>query len=287
MQKFLVGPSVGGASITFGAVRYLIRTVGEGLDPLWQYMNEHPSDNAISESNGSVGYVDKDLFSPLMSAWWKHFKSHRHIPDGREFDFDTNISDDSELAFLWGEHAEMRKMLIPFIERLEGEFAEFDRLNGKTPLRVVEVPDGYYCIVADDYETGCEYVEEISRTWGAMHDDEYRAVAAVRKFVAHDASKHDWYEEDKVYSLGGSILLVLSGKYGAARCTIGDGNTRYLFLRKNEYYCATEEHPEKTTFEINNIPSSKFALDEPFVDGDRALAYAKLVGLLESCAGKE
>ena len=40
MQKFLVGTNIGGAAISFGAVKYLIRKCGEGLDPLWQALTK-------------------------------------------------------------------------------------------------------------------------------------------------------------------------------------------------------------------------------------------------------
>jgi hypothetical protein len=288
MQKFLVCPAIGGAAISFAAVKYLIRECGDGIDPLYRYMNDHPGEH-VSESGGKVGFPGEGLYSPLLTEWWRLFSSRR-ITHGQELTFDDLVSDTTTLSFLWGEVARIRDMLVPFIERLDGHYAMFDIMNDKTPLRIVEVPDGYYCGVTEDSETGCEFVEEYPRIWHARSDDEYMAIAAVKRFVAHDASKGDWYQELKVYDLstgGCGIRLVLSGKYGAARCVNGEGETKYLFLTRNEYYRATEDHPEKTIFEINDLAETRFTNSDPFVDADRVSAYARLVGLLEADAHTE
>ena len=287
MQKFLVCPAAGGASISFAAVKYLIRECGEGLDPTWQYMNDHLGEH-VSESGGKVGFPGEGLYSPLLTEWWKQFK-RRRADNVAGLTFAGLVSDNSTLSFLWAEAACIRKMLVPFIERLAGHYAMFDLMNNNTPLRIVEVPDGYYCGVTEDSETGCEFVEEYPRIWHARSDDEYMAIAAVKQFVAHDASKGDWYQELKVYDLstgGCGIKLVLSGKYGAARCINGEGEKKYLFLTRNEYYKATEDHPERVIFEINNLVESRFTPDNTFVDAKEAVAYAKLVALLEDDAKK-
>lgn len=282
MQKFLVCPAIGGAAITFEAVKYLVKNYGEGIDPIFEVLNRNP--DGISDSHGQVGFVEQDLYSPLLTEWWRLFKS-RHTSASKEFTFAENVTDSSELPFLWGDYAGIRNMLIPFIERMEGHYVMFDKLNNDTPLRVVEVPDGYYCGISEDPETGCEFVEEYPRLWHARSDDEYKFIALVKRFVAHDASTHDWYVDDKVYDIstvGGVVTIVLSGKYGAARCKNDDGEVKYLFLRKNEYYKATGEHPERVIFEINDLIESRFSLNDPFKDADAVLAYARLVTLLEN-----
>ena len=284
MQKFLVCPVPGGASLTFAAVKYLIKTCGEGIDPLFQYMNEHPGEH-VAESDGQIGYPGEGLYSPLLTEWWKQFKRRR--ADAAGLTFAGLVSDNSTLSFLWAEAADIRKMLVPFVERLEGRYAMLDLMNNNVPLRVVDVPDGFCCGVTEDSETGCEFVEEYPRLWHARSDDEYKFIAQVKKFITRDASKQDWYEEGKVYDIGtvdGKVMLVLSGKYGAARCVNGEGDVKYLFLKKNEYYRATEEHPERVIFEINNLVESRFTPNYTFVDAKEAVAYAKLVVLLEDDA---
>lgn len=138
MQKFLVCPAVGGAAITFAAVKYLVKNYGEGIDPIFEVLNRNP--DGISDSHGQVGFVEQDLYSPLLTEWWRLFKS-RHTSASKEFTFAENVTDSSELPFLWGDYAGIRNMLIPFIERMEGHYVMFDKLNNDTPLRVVEVPD--------------------------------------------------------------------------------------------------------------------------------------------------
>lgn len=282
MQKFLVCPAVGGAAITFEAVKYLIKEYGEGIDPIFEALNRNP--DGISESYGQVGFAEQELYSPLLTEWWRLFKSRR-TPASKEFTFTETVTGSSELPSLWGFYAGIRNMLIPFIERMEGHYTMFDKLNNDTPLRVVEVPDGYYCGIAEDPESGCEFVEEYPRLWHARSDDEYKFIALVKRFVAHDASKHDWYADGNVYDIstvGGVVTIVLSGKYGAARCKNDDGEVKYLFLRKNEYYMATAEHPWRVIFEINDLIESRFSLNDPFKEADAVLAYARLVTLLDN-----
>ena len=284
MQKFLVCPAIGGAAITFGAAKFLVRHCGEGIDPAWQYMNENPG-LRVTESHGQVGYVGRDIYSPLLTEWWRLFRMSRAKASG-SFTFGDNVCDKSELTFLWGDYAGIRDMLLPFVERLDGDYATFDQLNNNTPLRIVEVPDGYYCGISEDPETGCEFVEEHSMIWHARFDEEYAAIAKVRRFCAHDASTADWYEDGHVYDLDG-VSLVLSGVYGAARLSTREDGAKYMFLKRNEYYRATPEHPWKCAFEINDLHESKFRLSRTFTDAGDAVAYARLVTLLEdACRGK-
>lgn len=287
MQKFLVCPAVGGAAISFAAVKYLIRECGDGIDPLYRYMNDHPGEH-VSESGGKVGFPGEGLYSPLLTEWWRLFSSRR-ITHGQELTFDDLVSDTTTLSFLWGEVARIRDMLVPFIERLDGHYAMFDIMNDKTPLRIVEVPDGYHCGVTEDPETGCEFVEEYPKIWHARDDDDYAFIAAVKKFCAHDASKHDWYNEHEVYDLRtdrGTVSLVLSGKYGVARCTNAEAEVKYMFIRKNEYYRPTDDHPEKAIFEICNLVQNRFSVQPVLVDAEQVLEYARLTALLETHAQK-
>lgn len=278
MQKFLVGPNVGGAAITFGAVKYLIRKCGEGLDPLWQAMNENPG-WPILESHGEVGFVEQDLFSPLLTAWWKYFKGSKTTTE--EFLFDGNVRDNSEIGFLYGESSDLRGILIPFIERLEGNFAEFDKANNDTQLRVVEVPDGFFCGVSEDPETGCEVVEEYPKMWHARYDSEYRILAEIKKFCYRDASTTDWFEDGKVYQLADSLKIVLSGNYGVALCKTDERGWYYLFLAKNTYYRTVGDRP-KVVFEIVDEHEAKFGLLETFKEAAKVDAYVALIAKIRS-----
>jgi len=289
MQKFLVCPAVGGASVTFGALLYLIKTHGDGLDPLYRYMAEHP-DEKLSESQGEVGYPEHGLSSPLLTAWWKLFTGSRPRPvNGNPPAFADTVHEYSELHCLWGDNGNIRCMLVPFVERCCGDYRLLDRHNNNTPLRIVEVPDGYHCGVTEDPETGCEFVEEYPKIWHARDDDDYAFIAAVKKFCAHDASKHDWYNEHEVYDLRtnrGTVSLVLSGKYGVARCTNAEAEVKYMFIRKNEYYRPTDDHPEKAIFEICNLVQNRFSVQPVLVDAEQVLEYARLTALLETHAQK-
>lgn len=275
MQKFLVGPDVGGAAISFGAAKYLVQQCGEGIDPLWQDINEHP-DWKISESHGEVGFVEKSVFSPLLTAWWKYYSGSKTCD--KEFTFDDNVTDSSEISFLYGESRDMRTVLIPYIERLDGNFYVFDHENNGTPLRIVEVPDGYFCGVMEDPETGCECVEEYPRMWHARYDDEYRVLAEIRKFCYRDAENTVWFEDGKVYELE-HAKIVLSGDSGVALCNAGDRGEFYLFLTKNTYYRATDDRP-RVVFEVVDEHESRFGLPEPFKPAKRIDSFVALIAKL-------
>ena len=274
MQKFLVGPGIGGAAISLGAVKYLVRTCGEGLDPVWEYMNTHP-DEKVDESNGEVGFVSKDLFSPLLTEWWRLYRMGHH--SDRELAFE-DIADEAEISFLYGEYNSIRDSLIPFVERLKGQYDVLDMENGDTPLRIVEVPDGYFCGVVDDPETGCEVVEEYPRIWHARYDGEYRCLAELKKFCWRDASDTSWLEEDKVYELG-HARVAFHGDYGVAQCHVVDRNDSYLFLRKNEYHHAVGDRP-KVVFEVRDEHESRLPFTNAFRDIGEVETYARLVALL-------
>ena len=288
MQKFLVCQAVGGASVTFGALAFLIKDYGDGLDPTHMAMNECPG--KVTESDGRIGYPARGVFSPLLTKWWTCYsEQYARLHDGERLEFGA-VKDDSCIRLRMANASEIRDMLVPYVERMRGHYAMLDELNGGTPLRVVEVPDGYLCTVLEDPETGCEYVEELRRVWNTRSDDEYRFIANVQGFIARDASKHDWYEEDTLYDLStvrGRVGLVISGKYGVARCETDEGNVTYLFIRRNEYYRATPDHPEKVMFEIVGLNQCALVTENPFKDAEEVLAYAKLALELENELGKK
>lgn len=277
MQKFLIGTGIGGAALSFGALCYLIKHYGKDLDPIYQAMNDNPLRKIVANSDGEVGFPG-ECYSPLLTAWWKHYRERHN--SAKDFDFETNVSPQSELSYLNGESGKLRDMVIPFIERLDGEYAEFDDANNDTPMRIIEVPDGYFCGILEDPETGIECVEEYPQTWCAMSDPEYRCLSAIRKFVHRDAEDDSWYQDDKVYDIGGGVRIAFHENVALAYCTDMEGEDKYVFLRKNEYYIATEDHP-KVVFEVQGIQRTKLIFNTVFHDASDFEGYACLVPLLK------
>lgn len=263
MQKFVVGPGIGGAHLTWYGAKTLVFKYGLGIDPLYGL-----DEGMLFESHGQVGI--NDIFSDLLSTWWQ--KYHERYSDKT---FDSLESDDT-LLIGYGDD-DIREKLIPFIEAMQGDYAEFDEANDCCPLRVVEVPEGYQCIIVPDPEMGCETVQEVARMWPVPHDDEWRAILTVRKFC-HDIEMHPEkpIEDRKVYG-GFGVSMVFQGDYGVARILNGE----YLFLKKNTYYTATDDHG-KECFEILGDKPNKFTMERPVHDGQSVRTYVKLINILES-----
>ena len=262
MQKFLVGPGIGGAHLTWKGVKTLVFKFGMGIDLLYGF-----NPDMLFESYGQVGI--NDMFSPLLSLWWQKF--HERYSD-KAFGM---LEDDYTLRLGYGDD-DIREKIIPFIEAMQGDYAEFDEANDDCQLRVVEVPEGYQCIIVEDPEMGCETVQEAARMWPVPRDDEWRAILAVRRFC-HDAEMHPEARiEDRIpYSCVGVTMMFL-GDYGVARSTKGD----YMFLKKNTYYKANDDHG-KECFEIIGDRPNRFITERPVKDGEAVLAYAELVDLME------
>lgn len=280
MQKFLIGTGIGGAALSFGALCYLIKTCGEGLDPIYRVLSRNPAlqNQILATKDGVVGFLG-DCYSPLLTAWWKHYRDMHHSE--KDFKFEGNVFPESEISFLHGDAGELRDMAIPFIERLEGVYAEFDEANNGTPMRVVEVPDGYFCGIMEDPETGIECVEEYPQTWQSMSDEEYRCLAAIRKFAGREADDGSWYKDDTVYEIGRDVRIAFHGNVALAYCSdMGDDEPKYVFLRKNEYYIATKDHP-KVVFEVQGIQRSKLIFNTVFHDASDFEGYAYLMQIVK------
>lgn len=266
MQKFVVGPGIGGAHLTWYGAKTLVFKYGLGIDPLYGL-----DEGMLFESHGQVGI--NDCFSPLLSAWWECYHTY-NTSDAFE-----QLEDDDSISLQWGPGSDMRKMLIPFIESMEGDYAEFDSANDDCMLRVVEVPDGYQCIVMEDPEMGCETVQEVARMWPVPDDGEWKDILSVRKFC-RNAEMHP--EEPILdmhrYECRG-VTLLFTGDYGVARRKNGD----FMFLEKSTYYRATEDHG-KECFEIVGDRPNRFRMDRPVHGAEAVLAYMKLVKYLEDNA---
>ena len=263
MQKFVVGPGIGGAHLTWKGVKTLVYKYGMGLDPLYGYRL-----GDLFESFGRVGI--NDIFSPLLSAWWQRYYSCNTDANFEE------LEDDDSVHLGYGDD-ELRERLIPFIEAMQGDFADFDEANDDTQLRVVEVPEGYQCIIVEDPEMGCETVQEVSRMWPVPPDDEWRAIIAVRRFCSDAEKNPDAKIEDRIPYPCVGVTMMFLGDYGVARLSKGD----YLFLKKNTYYKANDDHG-KECFEIVGDRLNMFITERPVKDRKAVLAYAELVNLMET-----
>ena len=278
MQKFVVSPSIGGASITWAAVKYLVKLVDDNDMPLDAGCSLDIGE--LAESRGEVGYPEEGTFSPLLSAWWTCYKdSHKDA----EFD---KLADDDSVYMGCFYSKSLRAKLLPFIETLAGDYDTLDSLNDGCELRVVEVPDGYQCGVVEDPESGCEVVEEFPQIWVAMKDDEYRFLRAVREVCETASINRTWEKEtpsivyDWTDRKGYHTKVAINGEYGMAKCVKGD-SVSYLFLKKNTYYTATADHG-KECYEIVGDKENKFRLPVIFHGEERVKAYFALAKLLET-----
>jgi hypothetical protein len=263
MQKFLIGPDICGASVSFGALCYLIRTVGDGLDLLHSYMKEHP-DEPLGESSGKVGYPALNLYSPLLTQWFEMMEDVQF----------SDVRPDTSLHCLYGAKDAIRDSLLPFVERLEGDYTGLDAANNGSQLRIVEVPDGYFCGVTSDSDTGSESVQEYSNVWNAMDDREYRALNEVRKFCNGGQAEGKWPESGVIHELG-SAKLAVDGDLAVARIINRHGKPEYMFLSKNHYYCARNGRPA-VLFEVEGMANHRVCSHTVFRDNS-VETYARLV----------
>lgn len=111
-----------------------------------------------------------------------------------------------------------RNMLIPFVETLEGNYAELDEVNDGCRLRLVEVPYGHSCYISEDSELGTEFVEEWPESWRAPQDERMKVSIALDKMLCgYKYSQENSYieNEDK------SIQCAFTEKYGLAKTPLG------------------------------------------------------------------
>ena len=272
MQKFVVGPGIGGASISWGAAKYLVQM--NKSDPVYGAKPDEIGCSPINEKEGDVGVLEKDLFSPLLSAWW-----HKYVERFPETRF-VELDDAADLFLGTWSGSPVRELLVPYLDCLNGDYARLDTLNGGVELRIAEVPEGYQCGVIEDPDTGCEVVEEYPRIWHALPDDEYRFVRLVRNFCSSaERDPGEFARQDFVYEISG-LKIALHGDYGMAKCRMNDGGCSYLLLKKNTYYCATEDHG-KECYEILGDRENKFSLPRLFRGDEEMKAYFSLLKLLE------
>ena len=280
MQKFVVSPSIGGASITWAAVKYLARLIGGDNDDTPLDLAFEIKDEELGEAHGTIGNLDKDIFSPLLTVWWSFYKEYH-----KDAEF-AQLNEDDSVYLGCYYSGDLRKKLLPFIEVLGGDYRMLDSLNDGCELRVIEVPDGYQCGVTGDPETGCEVVEEYPRIWVTMKDDEYRFLRTVRDVCDKISKERAWEGKegpvvayDWTDAMGFHTKVAVDGVYGVAKC-MKDGNVSYLYLKKNTYYTATDDHG-KECYEIVGDKENKFRFNVVFHEGDEVRAYFSLIKALE------
>ena len=260
MQKFVIGPGIGGAYVTWRGVKALVFEHGEGLDPLYGYGTE----DLLYESHGQVCIHDR--FSPLLTEWFKLF--HETDPDTA---LENIEPDDSINLGYCTEH--IREMLLPFIESLEGDYEQFDQENDGNELRIVEVPDGYDCRVYQEDETGCESVQECSKMWLAPKDDVWKDILSVRKFCKQ--FEKEPAREGYVYTYKDVQIAFMDG-YGIAQRKNGE----VMFLKKNTYYRATDDHGT-VCYDIEGDRPNKFSEHKIIRRPEEMKAYFELMHLIE------
>ena len=260
MQKFVIGPGIGGAYVTWRGVKSLVFEHGEGLDTLYGYGTE----DLLYESHGQVCIHDR--FSPLLTEWFKLF--HETDPDTAL----KNIEPDDSINLGYcTEH--IREMLLPFIESLEGDYEQFDKENDGNELRIVEVPDGYDCRVYQEDETGCESVQECSKMWLAPKDDVWKDILSVRKFCKQ--FEKEPAREGYVYTYKDVQIAFMDG-YGIAQRKNGE----VMLLKKNTYYRATDDHGTEC-YEIEGDHPNKFSVPKITRSPEEMKAYFELMHLIE------
>ena len=167
---------------------------------------------------------------------------------------------------------EFRSLLIPFIEKLNGDFSELDNINDGHLLRIVEVPYGHDCQISSDSETGYEYVEECHETWHAPQDDDLKCRIALEKMLV--GYKYD-KEHSFIESEDKSIQCVFTEKYGLAKTPIG-----YCPLKQYTYVAwprAKDNVATKYEPMLNHVNSSLVHyVVLPTIPADEFVAYVEL-----------
>lgn len=170
-----------------------------------------------------------------------------------------------------------RNLLIPFVETLEGNYAELDEVNDGCFLRLVEVPYGHSCHISADSELGTEYVEEWHESWRAPQDLRLQFSIALDKMLrGYEYIQENSYieNEDK------TIQCVFTEKYGLAKTPLG-----YCPLKQYTYYAGPHAKDKaEPTYEpvLNHVNESPFHHEVlPTIPSDDFAAYMELYRKLE------
>lgn len=213
MKQFLIGTSLGGASITHQAWKYLVT------------------------NHLTVNHEDMGAFDIYESMWDTYAKKYEGYYD--------NTKDELEIPTY--DLTEIRNILLKMIADLHYDYTELDKLNNGVTLRIVEIPDdgAEYKIGSGEY--GSEFVEQVHRFYTSTPDWYVRAKYLIKTFTK------DINEESLTYDVitNDGIRYAIDGDYGIAEATDDHDRQFYFLLHKVHYYKETLEHP-KVCYEILN-----------------------------------
>ncbi len=285
MQQFLIGPGIGGAKLTKAALEYIICR-HRRRDNLTFEMSPYTKPNGETEDYVWVYYPDSDRCEcePLYTEWWNIYKKFYKT----EF---KDVPSDGMISLPFMGVSDIRDLIVmylvldpynPFIPKDVAE--KMDKLNGGYELRVVEVPDGYQCLITDDQDYGTESVQECARIWNADIDadgftkQQIKNFAYIESLSATTDRFPDTITVDGATTVGEPIIFkdLVIAKKGERAVVYSKLNDKVAFLKKAEYFRDTLDHPIKW-FEIVGEVTNKFQTNTLFHDISELYDYYDLV----------
>jgi hypothetical protein len=285
MQQFLIGPGIGGAKLTKAALEYIICR-HRRRDNLTFEMSPYTKPNGETEDYVWVYYPDSDRCEcePLYTEWWNIYKKFYKT----EF---KDVPSDGMISLPFMGVSDIRDLIVmylvldpynPFIPKDVAE--KMDKLNGGYELRVVEVPDGYQCLITDDQDYGTESVQECARIWNADIDadgftkQQIKNFAYIESLSATTDRFPDTITVDGATTVGEPIIFkdLVIAKKGERAVVYSKLNDKVAFLKKAEYFRDTLDHPSKW-FEIVGEVTNKFQTNTLFHDISELYDYYDLV----------
>lgn len=268
MQRFLVGPGMGGAKLTKAAIEFIIKK---------NSVSQIDSFSDDGYGNVFVSYVNPERMptcDALYTEWYKHYCSvHQAIPLDQ---IKPNKLIDLPI------HSDIRDLVIMYMVNslydslLPREYIEeLDQLNNGYELRIIEVPDGYHCHIVNDMECGYESVEEFSRMWVVGHDSESFTKQQIKRFAKIYA---DGFRIKNLDQFGvGEFMDLLIVVQDNRAVVFSKLSKQFAFLKKTTYHTANNDHP-KEWFEIIGDINFKYQTVPLFFDVESVQEYYDLVG---------
>lgn len=289
MQRFLIGPSIGGAKLTKAAVEYIIR-YERGLHRSITFemaidVNNHDEKFENVYANYTDSNEGRYVYEPLYTEWWRIY---RHYHENVKFE---DVPSDAMIDLPTMGVSEIRDLIMmylvksPYGSTISKELAsELDKLNNGYELRIVEVPDGYQCIIMDDQEYGTEAVHECTKMWNADQDNDGFSKQQIKEFAYYESQSNgksvfpDTIIVNGATTVGDPIVYkdLIIAKKGDRAVVYSKLNGKLAFLKRNKYYCETAGHPIEW-FEIVGDELNKFQLHQIFHDFETIHEYYSLI----------
>lgn len=264
MKTFLLSPSMNGYSITDDAAMY--------LDWIWlrHAINDVDAEEYFEQlADLKKGYrPDIDDFEVFKTHVKKEEDRDRYVWDGKDGWLCLAMTNKHKADF-----SQRRDELIPLVRLLHYDYAELDKLNNGTELRLIDVPDDAPVYI--DYETEffTEHLSMKTPLYTYPNDRADRARYLINTFV-NDV----WNHTTGTFEFKG-ITFILNDHYGIAKY-VDKHAENYILLRKVTYY------NKKPTFEIVELKDGQevsafthkityFMLDKDMMDSF-AQMYAKM-----------